>query len=55
MSYHSPDFKEGYKDYVKGFESEGKSPEYTRGYEAARGHYFNDVPYDEDVLGGMYC
>lgn len=54
MSYVSREFKRGYQDFVKGFDASEDDKEYLGGYHAARIAFFADIPYDEDLLGGMY-
>lgn len=54
MRLYTKAYKDGYKDYVNGFENSVSDPEYQKGYNDARAHFFRDVPYDEEVLGGMY-
>lgn len=50
---YSDEFRKGYRDYVNGFEMQSSQSEYDDGYQAARHHFFKDIPYDEFILGGM--
>lgn len=53
MSRISQEYERGYRDYVKGFDAASTDKEYLGGYHAARVAFFADIPYDEDLLGGM--
>lgn len=55
MKYNNS-YCRGYKDYVNGFEkSQGiTDPYYSEGYEEARNHFMNDIPYNYDIVEDMW-